>query len=288
MLKISRWKRCSVSEQIHVGFFRSHRVLVKSSQNQTLAFIIMTADIGRVQFTQMKVKGVCEGLHASITSFGLFHSVSTVINCVGGLDRQCRHIPQMSRWQTSCSRGDLSMLLWRDPRSHLLQSLFCVRRTEAWESRPHRQSVAEKSLDSLHRMKHKTMTPSVSLILLFPFRHPESSRTHVPRTTLLTLMTHKKTSPDTKYCITGDYTLIVQVRFYSWLGVNRSCRLYDDFSLQTFLTRSSLEQCSVKRITEESDQFRFLRADCLPHLKGSVGLILPKGSPPSLQCMWRV
>ena len=57
----------------------------------------MTADIGHIQFTQMKVKGVCEGLHVSITSFGLFHSVSTVITCVGGPDRQCRHIPQMSR-----------------------------------------------------------------------------------------------------------------------------------------------------------------------------------------------
>ena len=32
----------------------------------------------------------------------------------------------------------------------------------------------------------------------------------------------------------------------------------------------------VRELTEESDQFLFLRAVCLVHLKGSVGLILVK------------
>ena len=61
------------------------------------------------------------------------------------------------------------------------------------------------------------------------------------------------------------------------LVVDTSVRLYDDFIRLLFLhahreTSSSL----VNELSEESDQFRFLRAVCLTNLKGSVGLILTK------------
>jgi hypothetical protein len=43
----------------------------------------MPADIGRIQFTQMKDKDGREGLHVPVTGFDLFHPVSATITCGG-------------------------------------------------------------------------------------------------------------------------------------------------------------------------------------------------------------
>jgi hypothetical protein len=68
------------------------------------------------------------------------------------------------------------------------------------------------------------------------------------------------------------------------LAVDTSGRPYDDFIRLFFLHVHREASSLANELSEESDQFRFLRAACLANLKGSVGSILTKhrpcGSPP--------
>ena len=58
-------------------------------------------------------------------------------------------------------------------------------------------------------------------------------------------------------------------------------RLYDYFLCWLFLYAHREPSALARELREESDQFRFLRADCFAHLKGS-GLILAKASAMSI------
>jgi len=60
--------------------------------------------------------------------------------------------------------------------------------------------------------------------------------------------------------------------------VDTSDRIYDDFLRFLFLHDHREASDLSPEIPEESGQFRFLRAACLPNIKGSVGLILVKPS----------
>ena len=60
--------------------------------------------------------------------------------------------------------------------------------------------------------------------------------------------------------------------------VNTSGRLYDDVLRLLFLDTHRGASALAGELPEESDQFRFLCAECLEKLKGSVGLILAKAS----------
>jgi hypothetical protein len=60
--------------------------------------------------------------------------------------------------------------------------------------------------------------------------------------------------------------------------MDTSGRLYDDF-IRLFFFHTHREVPSLpNELPEESDQFRFIRSDCLGNLKGSVGLIMEKVS----------
>ena len=54
--------------------------------------------------------------------------------------------------------------------------------------------------------------------------------------------------------------------------------LYDDFIRLIFLDDHREALVLTNELPEESDQFRFLRAECFANLKGSVGLIMVKSS----------
>jgi hypothetical protein len=60
--------------------------------------------------------------------------------------------------------------------------------------------------------------------------------------------------------------------------VDRSGRVYDDFSRLLFLHAHREASALSNEIPEESEPFRFLRTDCYANIKGSVGLILAKAS----------
>jgi hypothetical protein len=60
--------------------------------------------------------------------------------------------------------------------------------------------------------------------------------------------------------------------------VDTTGRLYDDFSRLLFLYAHREASALANEIPEESGQFCFLRAACYANIKGSVGLILAKGS----------
>ena len=58
------------------------------------------------------------------------------------------------------------------------------------------------------------------------------------------------------------------------LVVNTSGRLHEDFIRLLFLHAHREASAMAHALPEESDQFRLLRAACLAHLKGSVGLMI--------------
>ena len=61
--------------------------------------------------------------------------------------------------------------------------------------------------------------------------------------------------------------------------MDTSGRLYDDCIRLCSLDAHRETSTLTNELSEESDQFRFLRVSCcLPNLKGSVGLILVKAS----------
>ena len=59
-------------------------------------------------------------------------------------------------------------------------------------------------------------------------------------------------------------------------------RLYDYFLCWLFVHAHREASAVARELREESDQFRFLRADCFAHLWGSVGLIFAKASAMSI------
>jgi hypothetical protein len=62
------------------------------------------------------------------------------------------------------------------------------------------------------------------------------------------------------------------------LSVDTTGRLYDDFISFLFLYAHRETSVLANKLSEESDQFRFLRSVCLANLKGVVGLIMVKTS----------
>ena len=62
------------------------------------------------------------------------------------------------------------------------------------------------------------------------------------------------------------------------LASDTTGRLYDEFIRLLFLHAHREASVLTNELPEESDQFRFLRASCFAHLKGSVGLIMVKVS----------
>jgi hypothetical protein len=54
--------------------------------------------------------------------------------------------------------------------------------------------------------------------------------------------------------------------------------MYDEFIRLLFLHDHREESDLTNELTEESDQFRLLRASCFANLKGAVGLIMTKTS----------
>jgi hypothetical protein len=62
------------------------------------------------------------------------------------------------------------------------------------------------------------------------------------------------------------------------VAVDTSDRIYDDFLRLIFL-HDHREASALGNDIPESGHFRFLHADCLVNIKGSVGLILEKAQP---------
>ena len=62
------------------------------------------------------------------------------------------------------------------------------------------------------------------------------------------------------------------------LSVDTTVRLYDDFIRLIFLHSHREASALTNELSEESDQFRFLRTECFTNLKGDVGLIMAKAS----------
>ena len=62
------------------------------------------------------------------------------------------------------------------------------------------------------------------------------------------------------------------------LAVDTTGRLYDEFIRLLFLHPHREESDLPNELSEESDQFRFLRASCFANLKDAVGLIMTKSS----------
>jgi len=62
------------------------------------------------------------------------------------------------------------------------------------------------------------------------------------------------------------------------VNVRQWGRLYDDFLIFLFLYVHRETSVLVGKLSEKSDQFRFLCSTCLANFKVSVGLILPKAS----------
>ena len=62
------------------------------------------------------------------------------------------------------------------------------------------------------------------------------------------------------------------------LTVDNTGRLYDDFVSFLFWYAHREVSSLGTELSEESDQFRFVRSECFAHLKGVVGLIMTKTS----------
>ncbi len=62
------------------------------------------------------------------------------------------------------------------------------------------------------------------------------------------------------------------------LAVDTTGRLYDEFIRLLFLDAHCETSDLANELSEESDQFRFLRTSCFANLKGAVGLIMAKAS----------
>jgi hypothetical protein len=62
------------------------------------------------------------------------------------------------------------------------------------------------------------------------------------------------------------------------LAVDTTGRLYEEFIRLLFLHAHREASALANELSEESVQFRFLRASCFANLKGVVGLIMVKAS----------
>ena len=62
------------------------------------------------------------------------------------------------------------------------------------------------------------------------------------------------------------------------VATSTSGRINEEFLCLLFLYVNREGSSLSGELTEESSQFRFIRAGCLSNLKGSIGLMLPKAS----------
>ena len=91
----------------------------------------------------------------------------------------------------------------------------------------------------------------------------------------------------------GDLKVVarIKIRYYRNVYLNRpdpiafipltvdtTGLLYDEFIRSLFLHTHREESVLTNELSEESDQFRFLRSSCFANLKGAVGLIMTKAS----------
>ena len=60
--------------------------------------------------------------------------------------------------------------------------------------------------------------------------------------------------------------------------MDTTSRLYDDLIRLLFLHAHREASVLANELSEESDQFRFLRTTCFTNLKGSIGLMMVKVS----------
>ena len=67
------------------------------------------------------------------------------------------------------------------------------------------------------------------------------------------------------------------IDFIPW-SVDSTGLLYDEFIRLLFLYDHRETSTLTNELSEESDQFRFLRSSCFANLKGVVGLIMSKTS----------
>jgi hypothetical protein len=128
-----------------------------------------------------------------------------------------------------------------------------------------------------------------TLILDFTLIHTRFGRSHVHSTGQLTHTRHSDGVPVPD----GALRTVVRKKILHYrqlyidraepiafmpVAVDTSGRIYDDFLRLSFLHSHREASALANEIPEETGQFRFLRADCLANIKGSVGLILAKES----------
>ncbi len=133
------------------------------------------------------------------------------------------------------------------------------------------------------------LPPPRTLILDFTLTHTSYGSSHVHTTGQLTNTRHSDGSPD----LDGDVRVVVRKKIlhYHQLYINRpdpivflpaavdtTGHIYDDFSRLLFLHANREASVLTNEMPEESDQFRFLRADCYDNIKVTVGLISAKPS----------
>jgi hypothetical protein len=137
--------------------------------------------------------------------------------------------------------------------------------------------------------KPHCLPPPRTLILDFTLTHTRFRRSQLHSLGQLTHSRRSDGAPD----LDGALRTVTRarIRHYRQLYINRpepiasmpvavdtSGRVYDDFSRLLFLHAHREASALGNDLSEESDQFRFLRAACLANMKGSVGLILAKAS----------
>ena len=128
------------------------------------------------------------------------------------------------------------------------------------------------------------LPPPRTLILDFTLTNTRYDSSHVHTTGQLTNTRRLDGSPE----LDGTLREVVRKKslHYLQLYINRpdpivflpaavdtTGRLYDDFSRLLFPHAHREASSLPNEIPEESDQFRFLRADCYVNIKGSVGSI---------------
>ena len=109
------------------------------------------------------------------------------------------------------------------------------------------------------------LPPPRTLIMDYTMTHIRFGCSHVhPSITKLTYLNH----PDP----------IAFVTAFIPLAVDTTGRMYDEFIRLLFLYAHREASALANELTEESDQFLFLRVSCFANLKGAVGLIMTKTS----------
>ncbi len=131
------------------------------------------------------------------------------------------------------------------------------------------------------------LPPPHTLVMDFTMTHFRFGRSHVHPIGQLTHTRRSDGAPDPDGTL--KESVRIKIRHYRNIYLNRpdpiafiplvvdtSVRLYDDFIRFLFFHAHREVSALAHELSQESDQFRFLCADCLPNLKGSVGLIMVK------------